>query len=53
MRSIIIADDHSLIRAGLKQIVAERANTQVIEASNGQEVMSKLQKQEVDLVMVK
>ena len=52
MRSIIIADDHSLIRAGLKQIVAERENTQVLEASNGQEVMSKLQKQEVELVIL-
>lgn len=52
MRRIIIADDHSLIRAGLKQIVAERANTQVIEAKNGQEVMSKLQKLDIDLVIL-
>lgn len=52
MRSILIADDHSLIRAGLKQIVAERENTNVMEAGAGPEVMSKLAKHNIDLVVL-
>ena len=44
MIRILIADDHSLIRAGLKQILSERSNTDVVEAENGNELFSTLKK---------
>ena len=42
MIRIAIADDHALIRAGLKEILAARPNIQVIEATNGQELINKI-----------
>lgn len=32
---IVIADDHALIRNGLRQILQERPNTDILEAENG------------------
>ena len=52
MIKIIIADDHTLIRAGLKQILAQQANIDVLEAKNGQEVLTMLQKIEVNVVIL-
>jgi two-component system invasion response regulator UvrY len=39
---VLIADDHTIVREGLKQILAETPDMEVIdEASNGQEVLDK------------
>lgn len=50
---IIIADDHSLIRQGLKILVHTDATLSVVgEASNGQELLDRLQEQPADMVIV-
>ena len=53
MIRILIADDHQIVREGLKQILAETSDMAVVaEASNGQEVLIRLDKNTVDVVML-
>lgn len=52
MIKIIIADDHAIVRKGLRQIVSEQPDMTVIEARNGQEVLNKLKKTAVDIVIL-
>jgi len=43
MLRILIADDHPIVRQGLRQIIAETSDMAVAdEASNGWEVLSKV-----------
>ncbi len=53
MIKILIADDHAIVREGLKQILAETPDMIVAdEASNGQELIAKMEKSEVDVVLL-
>jgi DNA-binding NarL/FixJ family response regulator len=52
MIRIAIADDHALIRAGLKEILAARPNIQVIEATNGQELIKKIKTLDIDVAIL-
>lgn len=53
MINILIADDHAIVREGLKQIVAEEADMKVTgEASNADEVISKLNDKKYDVVVL-
>ena len=53
MIKILIADDHSVVREGLKQIVAESAEMVVQdEAVNGQQVLNLVQKADYDLILL-
>ncbi|MBL4654036.1 MAG: response regulator transcription factor [Flavobacteriales bacterium] len=49
---ILIADDHSLIRKGLKQILSEKSNTDVIEARDSKEVFQQLKKFDVQAIVL-
>ena len=53
MLRILIADDHEIVRKGLWKVLVETLQPiKVDEASNGQEVMSKVLKSEYDLVVL-
>jgi len=53
MIRILIADDHTIVREGLKQILAETPDMVVAdEARNGQEVFAKVSKNEYDVVLL-
>jgi DNA-binding NarL/FixJ family response regulator len=53
MIKILIADDHAIVREGLKQILSESADLIVVaEASSGQEVLEKISKSDLDLVVL-
>ncbi len=53
MIKILIADDHAIVREGLKQILSENPDIVVAaEASNGHEVMDKLNKHNYDLIVL-
>jgi len=52
MTRIIIADDHAIIRAGLKEILATQPNIHVIEAQNGQELLRKLKTLDIHVVVL-
>lgn len=50
---ILIADDHSVVRRGLKEILADALpGTQFIEAGNGDEVLSQLGKSKTALLVL-
>jgi len=53
MIKILIADDHPIVRQGLKQIISETADMVVKdEASNSQEVIEKIQKSKFDILIL-
>jgi two-component system invasion response regulator UvrY len=53
MIKILIADDHAIVREGLKQILSESPDLVVVaEASTGQEVLEKIGKNDLDLVVL-
>lgn len=53
MIKILIADDHSIVREGLKQIVAETDDLEVAaEAANGQQVLDRIRRGDCDLVLL-
>ncbi len=53
MIKIIIADDHSIIRDGLKALLKEEKNIEIIgEAANGLEVIEILKKDKTDIVIM-
>jgi DNA-binding NarL/FixJ family response regulator len=53
MLRILIADDHEIVRKGLGKVLVETLQPiKVDEASNGQEVMSKILKSEYNLVVL-
>jgi DNA-binding NarL/FixJ family response regulator len=50
---ILVADDHRVLREGLKKIIENSSDmTVVAEASDGQEVLEKLRKISVDMVLL-
>lgn len=54
MIKVLIADDHAIVRSGLKQILDETGGEiQVLgEAANGREVLEKIQGQEWDVLVL-
>ena len=53
MIKVIIADDHPIVRAGLKQIIMEDPDITVAdEASNGAELLSYVRDQTYDVVLL-
>ena len=53
MLRIFIADDHAIVRQGLKQIVTETRDMIVAgEASNGQELLDKIKENDYDVVVL-
>ncbi len=53
MLKILIADDHAIVRQGLKQIVTETSDMAVAgEASNGQELLNMIKENDYDVVVL-
>jgi len=53
MIKILIADDHAIVRKGLKQIIAETSDMVVMEeACNGQETLEKIKQCNLDIVVL-
>lgn len=53
MIRICVADDHAVVREGIKHIFAETADLRVVgEAAHGGEVLEKIGKQEYDLLIL-
>jgi DNA-binding NarL/FixJ family response regulator len=50
---ILLADDHSLVRNGLKSLLGSETGIEVVaEAENGLEVLSYLERNEVDVILL-
>jgi DNA-binding NarL/FixJ family response regulator len=53
MIRVLIADDHTIVRQGLRQVLEETNDISVVaEANDGREVMSAVRSQEVDVAVI-
>jgi two-component system, NarL family, invasion response regulator UvrY len=53
MIRILIADDHPIVRMGLKQVIAETSDMSVVdEATDGQQVLDKVSNNNFDVVLL-
>lgn len=53
MKRVVIADDHAIVREGLKRLVADAGELQVVgEAANGTEVMERVRMLAFDLLLL-
>jgi two-component system invasion response regulator UvrY len=53
MIKLIIADDHPIVREGLKQIIADSPHFKVSdEAGNGPELLNKVRKEDFDVIIL-
>lgn len=53
MIKVLIADDHPVVRRGLKQILAEEPDITVVgEASHAQELLEQMRKQHCDVIVL-
>ncbi len=53
MLKVIIADDHSIVRAGLKQILSDYPDvTEIDDAKDGQDLLGKVKKNCYDLILL-
>jgi DNA-binding NarL/FixJ family response regulator len=50
---VLLADDHAIVRAGLKEILADTGDIEVAgEATNGQEVLERIRGQDFDVAVL-
>jgi DNA-binding NarL/FixJ family response regulator len=49
---ILIADDHEIIREGVRRILRERTDVEIVEASNGQEAIEQAHKTNSDIIIL-
>lgn len=53
MIRVLVADDHAIVREGIKQILADQPDLQLVgEAENGQDVLRAVRAGNVDLVLL-
>jgi two-component system, NarL family, invasion response regulator UvrY len=53
MIQVVIADDHPIVRAGLKQIIMEDAGITVAgEAENGNDLLTQVRRQDYDVILL-
>lgn len=53
MITVLIADDHAVVREGIKRILGDTQDIQVVaEAENGRDAMEKLRANRVDMVLL-
>ncbi|MCC7484322.1 MAG: response regulator transcription factor [Burkholderiales bacterium] len=53
MIEVLLADDHAIVRAGLKEILADTGDIRVAaEAANGQEVLDRVRARDYDVVVL-
>ncbi len=53
MSKVLIADDHAVVRAGLRQLLGEdRTITEIGEAATGQQTLDRLREERYDLVIL-
>ena len=50
--NILIVDDHALVRAGLKRLLAPLCDGEILEAADGREALARLRAGKLDLVIL-
>ncbi|HEY1447909.1 MAG TPA: response regulator transcription factor [Caulobacteraceae bacterium] len=50
--TILLVDDHALVRAGVKRLLAKQATGDILEASNGRDALALIRRQRPELVIL-
>ena len=52
MNQLLVVDDHAIVRSGIRRLLGERADIQVLEAASGEEAMQVVADRPVSLIVL-
>jgi DNA-binding NarL/FixJ family response regulator len=52
MNQLLVVDDHAIVRSGIRRLLGERADIQVLEAANGEEAMQVVADRPISLIVL-
>ena len=50
MTRLLVVDDHAIVRSGIRRLLSERTDIDVLEAVSGEEALRAVQEQSLDLM---
>ena len=52
MSRLLVVDDHAIVRSGIRRLLGDRQDIEVLEASNGEDAIGAVSGQPIDLVVL-
>ncbi|HYJ34719.1 MAG TPA: response regulator transcription factor, partial [Rhizomicrobium sp.] len=52
MTRLLVVDDHAIVRSGIRRLLSERTDIDVLEAVSGEEALRAVQEQSLDLIVL-
>jgi two-component system invasion response regulator UvrY len=52
MTRLLVVDDHAIVRSGIRRLLSERTDIEVLEAANGEDALRAVQEQPADLIVL-
>jgi DNA-binding NarL/FixJ family response regulator len=52
MMRLLVVDDHAIVRSGIRRLLSERDDIEVLEAANGEDALRAVQEQPADLIVL-
>ena len=52
MSRLLVVDDHAIVRSGIRRLLGEREDVEVLEAASGEEALQTVSGQAVDLIVL-
>ena len=52
MMRLLVVDDHAIVRSGIRRLLSERADIEVLEAASGEDALRAVQEQPADLIVL-
>jgi len=52
MTRLLVVDDHAIVRSGIRRLLGERTDIDVLEAVSGEEALRAVQEQSLDLIVL-
>ena len=52
MTRLLVVDDHAVVRSGIRRLLSERTDIDVLEAVSGEEALRAVQEQSLDLIVL-
>src|SRR3954469_7107456 len=52
MTRLLVVDDHAIVRSGIRRLLSERADIEVLEAASGEDALRAVQEQPADLIVL-
>ena len=52
MTRLLVVDDHAIVRSGIRRLLSDRSDIEVLEAASGEEALRAVQEQPADLIVL-